>query len=135
MEAFEKIPAPTERLTPMPPMDAFPAFTKVIDKDGVSHITFMSDDDMKRYEKMKEYTKSITEWSKICNTSFDDSQSRSNSVIHLGKATESYANFLIQRIEDQKEMIEDEKKGRFWDNVRGTGLQIMLTVALGLALF
>jgi dsDNA-binding SOS-regulon protein len=135
MEAFDKLPVIEEKLTVMPQPDKFPAFAKVVDKDGKSYITFQSEDDMKRYEKMKEYVLASSEWGKVCNESFNDSQSRSRSIIHLGKATEGYANFLIQRIEDQKEMMEEEKNARFWDNVKSTSLQVVLSIALGIALF
>jgi hypothetical protein len=135
MEAFHKLPEFNEKLTAIPDAVPSPIFVVVEDKTGTKWAALNGKPEQDKFEKLKAYVEMSSEYGKQCKASFDDSQSRSKSVVALGKATEDYANFLSLRIEEQRQSLEDEKNGRFWDNAKNIGLQLMLSVALGLALF
>ena len=132
--AFSNIPVPSEQLAPMPSPERLPNFFVLQDADGKKYPALPNAIEMGQYEKLKAYVEASEQWSRACKQSFDDSQSRSQSVIHLGKVTEEYANMLAQRVDDQKQSLKDEQSARMWDNIKNGAIQLLLVIGLGLAL-
>jgi len=122
---FTNMTVPTESLERLPPPERFPKFVVVEDKDGAKHAAIPVAE-MMYYEKMKEYVLASKNWSDVCNDSFNDSIIRTKSIIMIGQSTEAYTNTLIDRIDAQRQLLEDERTAHFWDNVKNYTFQILL---------
>jgi hypothetical protein len=128
------MPLPNEKLEKMPNKPLLPQFIKVQGMDGKFYPA-LTIEEQQKYEKVVAYVNSSNDWNEICYGSFNDSVSRTRSVITIAKSTENYANYMILRVEEQSRALEEERNGRLWDNIKNTAIQIILTVAVGLAVF